>query len=77
LNTFKCTVLSWQYDIPVLGEGTKEDSQTSYASVTYRGVTYAVGDCAYFDPNSFDFSIKSVAVVNRKNAKLEVNDVSR
>jgi len=43
---------------PVLSSSDAVGNAASYGSVTLDGHEYRVGDCAYFDPDSFTFNVK-------------------
>jgi hypothetical protein len=62
---------------PQLGPGAESDKEsaavTQYSSVSYQGHEYKIGDCAYFAPTSFEFSIKVPAV--SKKIKYDSTDV--
>jgi len=43
---------------PVMTEPSSTDKQITYVAVSYQGVTYETGDCAYLSPTSFLFNYK-------------------
>ena len=43
---------------PVMSSSESVGNTVHYASVTLQGYQYHVGDSAYFDPDSFSFSVK-------------------
>ena len=42
-------------------------STVCYSSVSLHGHEYRVGDCAYFDPDSFTFNVKLPAAAAKKS----------
>lgn len=63
----------FQLDEPQLGAAVEKESSSQYSSVSYGGNDYKLGDCAYFSPTSFEFSVKVPTAP--KKVKSDTNDV--
>jgi len=57
---------------PVVTSSESVGNSVLYSSVTLQGHEYRVGDCAYFDPDSFTFNVKHPPAANK--SKHEQND---
>ena len=65
-----------QHETPLLGDTVDSEKKSNYKafyqSVTYMQQTYKIGDCAYFNPDAFNFPL---IPLNKKDKPSKNKDV--